>query len=190
VERRRRQRGGGLERYVGVILVIASPRHRGVIVTTAACSCGRQDCGLELASSSSPCPRGPADGPASRGAQQDECLRVPEIRTSPSQPPREGQRSDRRPPTSFTMAPTASTLTPCRDADRGGSHQTRCRRRVRCRRRSQALPRGACSHCLSGAAEPQMFTCPLSPAGAMVQLRPLRRPGVSPRASRGACCRR
>jgi hypothetical protein len=39
--------------------------------------------------------------------------------------PREDRRSGRRPPTSFTMAPTAPTLTPSRGADRGGSRRTR-----------------------------------------------------------------
>jgi hypothetical protein len=50
--------------------------------------------------------------------------------------------------------------------------------------------RGACSHCLSGAAEPRMSMCPLSPAGAAVRPRPSQRPGVSPRTNGGECCRR
>jgi hypothetical protein len=128
----------------------------------------RQDCGLELASSGSPCPRGAADGPASRGAQRAGTSESQ--RSAPRQTdPREGRRSGRRPPASFMMAPTVPTLTPCRGADRGGSRRTRRPRRARRRRRSQALPRGACSHCLSGAAESRTFTCPSSPAGATVQ---------------------
>jgi hypothetical protein len=95
-------------------------------------------------------------------------------------PPQEGRRSGRRPPASFTMAPIAPTLTPCRGADRGGSHRTRCRRRERRKRRSQVLSCGACSHCLSGVAEPRTFTCPSSPAGATVQPRLSRRPGGQP----------
>jgi hypothetical protein len=44
----------------------------------------RQECGLELTTSSSPCPRGPADGPHPRGAQQDGRLWVAESRAQPS----------------------------------------------------------------------------------------------------------
>jgi hypothetical protein len=42
------------------------------------------------------------------------------------------------------------------------------------------LLRGVCNRCLSGAVEPRMFICPLSPAGATVQPRPLRRSGEQP----------
>jgi hypothetical protein len=99
---------------------------------------------------------------------------------------REGRRSGRRPPTSSTMAPTAPTPTPCRGVVRGESRRTRRRRRAHRRRQSQALPRGICSHCLSGAAVPRMFTCPSSPEGAMVQLRPSWRPGGQPPSKRGS----
>jgi putative hemolysin len=114
--------------------------------------------------------------------------RVPPSRKDlcPAQPiPREGQMSGRRPPASFMMALTAPTPTPCRGAGRGGGRRTRHRRRAHRRRQSQA-----CSHCLSGAAEPQMFMCPSSPAGTTVQPEPSRRLGVSPRASGGAYCHR
>jgi hypothetical protein len=84
VERRCTQRGGGLERHVGVVLVIASPHHQSVIIAAAADGHARQECGIELATSSSPCPRGPADGPPSHGAQQDGRLRVAESRAPPS----------------------------------------------------------------------------------------------------------
>jgi hypothetical protein len=43
--------------------------------------------GFKLASSSSPCPRGPVDCTAWCGTQRDGRLRVTEIRTLPSQPP-------------------------------------------------------------------------------------------------------
>jgi hypothetical protein len=99
--------------------------------------------------------------------------------------PREGRRSGRRPPASFVMALTAPTQTPCRGAGRGGGRRTRRRHRARRQWWSQALPRGACNRCLSGVAEPWRFMCPSSPAGATVQPRPLRRPGISPRASGG-----
>jgi hypothetical protein len=39
--------------------------------------------------------------------------------------PQEGQRSGRRPPTSFMMAPTVPTPTPCRGAGREGGRRTR-----------------------------------------------------------------
>jgi hypothetical protein len=70
------------------------PRHWSVVVATAAGSCVRQDCGLKLTTSSSPCPRGPADGPPSCGAQRTG---TPESqRSAPCQadPPR---RSKERP---------------------------------------------------------------------------------------------
>jgi hypothetical protein len=63
VERRCTQRGGGLERDVGVLLIVASPHHRSVVITAAADGHERQERGLELTTSSSPSPRGPADGP-------------------------------------------------------------------------------------------------------------------------------
>jgi hypothetical protein len=94
--------------------------------------------------------------------------------------PREGQRSGRRLPTSFMMAPTISTPTPCRGAGREGGRRTRRRRLARRWWRNQALPHGACSRCSSGAVEPWTFMCPLSPAGVTVQPRPLQRPGEQP----------
>jgi hypothetical protein len=84
--------------------------------------------------------------------------------------PREDRRSSQRPPASFTMAPTAPTLTPCRGVDRGGSSRSRRRCRACRRRRSQAPPRGTCSHCLYGAAKPRTSISPSSPAGAKDQL--------------------
>jgi hypothetical protein len=93
--------------------------------------------------------------------------------------PREDRRSGRRLPASFTMAPTTPTPTPCRGADRGGSRRTRRRCRARRKRWSQALPRSACSRCLSEAAEPRTFLCPSSLAGATVQPRPSQRLGGS-----------
>jgi hypothetical protein len=104
----------------------------------------------------------PRVAPSGTGASESQ-------RSAPRQAdPREGRRSDRRPPASLTMAPTAPTLTTCRGADRVGSRHTRHRRRARRKRRSQALPRGACSHYLSGVVEPRTFTCPSSPARATV----------------------
>jgi hypothetical protein len=74
--------------------------------------------------------------------------------------PREGRRSDRRPPANSTTARTAPTLTPCRGTGRGEDRWTRGRRQA-CRKwRSQVPPRGACSHCSSGVAEPRTFICP------------------------------
>jgi hypothetical protein len=87
VEWRRGQRGGGLERHVGVVLVVASLRHRTVIVKVATDGRARQECWLELATSSSPRPRGPAGGPPSRGAQRDGRPRVTESPAPPSRPP-------------------------------------------------------------------------------------------------------
>jgi hypothetical protein len=49
VERRRTQRGGGLERHVGVVLVVTSLRHRSVVITAAADGSAQQESGLELA---------------------------------------------------------------------------------------------------------------------------------------------
>jgi hypothetical protein len=91
---------------------------------------------------------------------------------------REGRRSGRRPPASSMTARTAPTPTPCRGAGRGGDCRTRRRRQARHQWRSKAPSRGACSRCSSGAAEPWTFMCPLLPAGATVQPRSLRRPGV------------
>jgi hypothetical protein len=99
----------------------------------------------------------------------------------PAKPtPREDRRSGRPPPASFTTAPSAPTLTPCRGIDRGGSSRTRRRRRARRRRWVPTLPRGACRRYLSGAAEPRTFTCPSSPAGAKVQPQPSQRPEGQP----------
>jgi hypothetical protein len=97
----------------------------------------------------------------------------------------EGRRSVRCPPASFTMAPTASTLTPCRGADHGRGRRTRRQRRAHLRWRSQVLPRGVCSHCLSMVAGPRMFTCPSSLVGATIQPRPSQRPGGQPPSKRG-----
>jgi hypothetical protein len=99
--------------------------------------------------------------------------------------PREGRRSGRRPPASFMTAPTVPTSTPCKGASRGGGRRTRCRCLARRRWRSQALPRGACSRCSSGAVEPRMFMCPSSPAGATVQPQSLRRSGEQPPSEQG-----
>jgi hypothetical protein len=93
---------------------------------------------------------------------------------------REGRRSARCPPASFTMALTASTLTPCRGANHRRGRRTWRQRRAHHRWRSQALPRGVCSHCLSRVARPRMFTCPSSPVGAMIQPDRRRGRGVSP----------
>jgi hypothetical protein len=84
VERRRTQCDGGLEQYVGVILVVASPRHRSVIIASAADGGTRQECGLELVTNSSPYPRGPADGSPSLGAQQYGRVGVTESCAPPS----------------------------------------------------------------------------------------------------------
>jgi hypothetical protein len=67
VERQCTQRGGGLKRYVGVFLVVASLRYQSVVIAAAADDRMRQECGIKLLTSSSPCLRGPADGPPSRG---------------------------------------------------------------------------------------------------------------------------
>jgi hypothetical protein len=56
---------------------------------------------------------------------------------------------------------------------------------VRRRRRIPAPPRGAFSHCLSGAAEPQMYTFPSSPSGPEDQPRPWRRSEDPPPSSWG-----
>jgi hypothetical protein len=89
---------------------------------------------------------------------------------------REGRRSDRRPPANSTTIWTALTLTPCRDAGRGGDRRTRGRHRA-CRWwRSQVPPRGACSRCSSRAAEPRTFICPSLQAWAKVQPRSRQRP--------------
>jgi hypothetical protein len=50
------QRGGGVERDVGVVLVVASPRHRTFVIAAAAGGRAQQECGLKLVTSSSPCP--------------------------------------------------------------------------------------------------------------------------------------
>jgi hypothetical protein len=93
---------------------------------------------------------------------------------------REGRRSDRCPSASSMTARTAPTPTPCRSAGRGGGGRIRHRRRVRRRQWNRVLPHDACNRFLSGVAEPRMFTCPLSQAGATVQLRPLRKPEEQP----------
>jgi hypothetical protein len=84
VERRHSQRGGGLEQHVGVVLVVASSRHRSVIIAAAADGRARQECGIKLMTSSSPCPRGLADDPPSRGDQQNGRLQVAKSRSPPS----------------------------------------------------------------------------------------------------------
>jgi hypothetical protein len=112
VERRCTQRDDGLERHVGVVLVVASPRHRSVIVAAAADGRTRQECGLELTTSSSPCPRGPTDGPPSRGAQQDGRLRVTESRAPQADPPEAvGGATSSRPPTFQWFRPPRLGLT-------------------------------------------------------------------------------
>jgi hypothetical protein len=89
---------------------------------------------------------------------------------------RDGRRSDRCPPANSMTTQTAPTPTPYRGAGRGGGCRIRRRRRARHRQRNRVLPCGTCSRCLSGVAEPCMFMCPLSSAGAMVQPRTLRKP--------------
>jgi hypothetical protein len=81
VERWRGQRGDGLERHVRVILIVASPCCRSIVIVAAANSCTREECGLELAINSWLRPRGLADGPPPRGAQQDGRPRVAESPT-------------------------------------------------------------------------------------------------------------
>jgi hypothetical protein len=80
-----------------------------------------------------------------------------------------GRRSDRLRPANSLTVPTTPTQTPCRGASRGRGRRTRHRRRARRRRWPPAPPRDACSHCLSGAVEPRMFTFPSSLAGAKDQ---------------------
>jgi hypothetical protein len=90
---------------------------------------------------------------AARPAQEDQWTVRPRVvpsgtgasesqRTAPRQAPtpREGRRSVRLPPSSFTMAPTTPTQTPCRGAGRGESRRTRHRRRAHRRWRSLAPP--------------------------------------------------
>jgi hypothetical protein len=98
------------------------------------------------------------------------------------------RRSGRHPPASFTMAPTAPPLTPCRGTDHRGSHRTRCRRRAHHRQWSQALPHGICSHCLFGVAGPRMYMCPSCRWGPQFNPSRCGGHGVSPRAGGGACC--
>jgi hypothetical protein len=94
VERRRTQRGGGLERHVGVILVVASPRHRSVIITVAADGRARQECGLELATSSSPCPRGLAEVRPRMALSRTGASELQRVAPCQADPPR---RSEERP---------------------------------------------------------------------------------------------
>jgi hypothetical protein len=98
---------------------------------------------------------------------------------------REGRRKGCRPPANSMTDWSAPTPTPCRGAGHGGGRRTQ-RRRQACRwQQTLALPRGVCSRYLSGAAEPQTFTCLLSPAGAMVRPRPSQRSEVQPPSARG-----
>jgi hypothetical protein len=78
----------------------------------------------------------------------------------------------------------------CRGVGRGRGRRTRRRRRACHRRWISAPPRGACSHYLSGAAEPRMFMFPSSLAGAKDQPHSLQRPEDQPRAVGGAYSRR
>jgi hypothetical protein len=88
-----------LERHVGVVLVVASSRHRSIIIAAAADGRARQECVLELVTSSSSCPRRSADGLPSRGTWQDGRLRVAESRALLSRPPEAvGEATDSRPP--------------------------------------------------------------------------------------------
>jgi hypothetical protein len=124
---------------------------------------------------------------AARPAREDQRmvrLRVEPSRTGASRPqsaapcqadPRGSRRSVQLPSANSTMVSTAPTPTPCRGPDRGRSRRTLRQRRVRRRWWIPVPPRGACSRYLSGAAEPRMFTCPSSPAGAKVQPRPSQR---------------
>jgi hypothetical protein len=72
----------------------------------------------------------------------------------------EGRRSGQRPPNSFSMALTAPTPNPCRGTNRGGNRRTQRRRRAHCRWWSQVVPRGVCSHCLSGVVGPRCSRVP------------------------------
>jgi hypothetical protein len=86
MEWRRGQRGGVLERHVGVVLVVASSRYRSIIVAAAADSRAREACVLELAIGVSPGSGGLAGGPPPRGAQRDGRHRGVESPASPSRP--------------------------------------------------------------------------------------------------------
>jgi hypothetical protein len=114
--------------------------HYGSVVIAAATDGhARQECGLKLATSGSPRPRRPADGPLSRGAQRDE-------RPRQADPPR---RSEER------LAPVRQLFN---GSDRPDSDSLQ-RRRSRARSSdsastpnvAQVADSGACSHYLSGA---------------------------------------
>jgi hypothetical protein len=81
-----------------------------------------------------------------------------------------GRRSVRCPSSSSMTVRIAWTLTPCRGAGRGGGRQIRRRRQAQCRWRNRALPRDACSHCLSGVAGPRMFMCPLKASRPLIRV--------------------
>jgi hypothetical protein len=87
VEWRRSQHSGELERHIRVVVVVASPCHRSVIIAMATDGRAREECGLELAISSSPCSRGLVDGSPSRSAQQDGRIRVAKSHAPPCRPP-------------------------------------------------------------------------------------------------------
>jgi hypothetical protein len=123
--------------------------------------------------SSSPCPKGPADGLSSCGAQQDGRLRVAESR-------------DQLPSANFSTVPTAPTQTYCRDVSRGRGRQTRRGDRARRRQWIPTLPPGACSRYLYGAEEPRMFMFPSLLAGAKDQPWPLQRPEDQPSSGQGS----
>jgi hypothetical protein len=121
----------------------------------------------------------PRVAPSGTGASESQ-------RSAPRQanPPR---RSEERPASACQLYDGSDRpVTPYKGADSGGSRQTRSRRLAHRRRRSKALPHGACSPCLSGAAEPRTSMCPSSPAAATVQPPPSRRPRGQPPSGRGS----
>jgi hypothetical protein len=154
-----------LERHVGVVLIVASPRHRSVIIALPQIAVHDKNAGS-------------SSRPAARPAREDQWVvrprmapsgtGTPELQRAPPRQADPPRRSEERPaPVRNSLtAPTAPTQTPCRGAGRGRGRQTRRRLRVRRWRRIPVPLRGACSHCLSGAAEPRMFTFPSSLAGA------------------------
>jgi hypothetical protein len=186
VERRRHQRGGRLERHVGVVLAVASPRHRSVVIATAACArmwARARDKQLAL-------PRRTSGRSALAWRLAG---RVPSSRREPRPAkltPRGGRRSGWLLPANSTMAPTTPTQTPCRGTGRGGSRRIQRRHRARHRRWSPPPPRGACNCYLSGAAGPRTSMFPSSPARAKDQSCLSQRPEGQPRADGGACGRR
>jgi hypothetical protein len=101
VERRRSHRGGGLERHVGEVLTVASPRYVSVIIAAAVDGCAQQECGLELATSNSPYSRDqrtvrPRVAPSRTGTSESQ-------RATPSQadPPRRSEERSARVPQLF-----------------------------------------------------------------------------------------